>query len=174
VEDLRTLTLAEARQLHFDQRPVDVGEVAERTVALFEAEASERDVALVVEREPGLPEVPADPQRVGQIIGNLVSNALRYVPAGGHVSLCARRATGSVEVAVSDDGPGVDPADLPRLFERFWRGEKSRNRAAGGAGLGLAIARQLAEAQGGAISAENRPEGGLRVVLALPVGVAGA
>ncbi len=170
VEDLRTLTLAEARQLHFDVRPVDMGEAAERAAALFEAEAGERGITLRVERQPGLPEVPADAQRVGQVIGNLVSNALRYVPEGGQVTLSTQRANGGVEVAVSDDGPGVDPDDLPRLFERFWRGEKSRTRAAGGAGLGLAIARQLVEAQGGTIRAENRAGGGLRVAFELPVG----
>jgi two-component system OmpR family sensor kinase/two-component system sensor histidine kinase BaeS len=168
VEDLRTLTLAEARQLHFDVRPTDVGDVAERAAALFEAEAGERGITLVVERQLDLPEVPADPQRVGQVIGNLVSNALRYVPEGGHVTLSTQRANGGVEMAVSDDGPGVDADDLPRLFERFWRGEKSRTRAAGGAGLGLAIARQLVEAQGGAIRAENRAEGGLKVAFVLP------
>lgn len=167
VEDLRTLTLAEARQLHFDLRPTDVGDVAERAAALFEAEAGERGISLAVERQPDLPEVPADPQRVGQVIGNLLSNALRYVPEGGHITLHAQHANGGVELAVSDDGPGVEPADLPRLFERFWRGEKSRTRAAGGAGLGLAIARQLVEAQGGAIRAENRAEGGLRVAFVL-------
>jgi signal transduction histidine kinase len=168
VEDLRTLTLAEARQLNLDPRSVDLGELAERAAALFEAEAGERGITLRVERQSGLPAVTADPQRVGQVIGNLLANALRYAPEGGQVTVSAQRANGGAEVVVSDNGPGVDPGDLPRLFERFWRGEKSRNRAAGGAGLGLAIARQLVEAQGGTICAENRAEGGLRVRFVLP------
>jgi signal transduction histidine kinase len=135
---------------------------------LFEAEAAERQIELATDLAPDLPGVQADAQRVGQVIGNLVSNAVRYVPSGGHVTLSTRRAEGGgAELAVSDDGPGVADEDLPHLFDRFWRGEKSRNRAAGGAGLGLAIARQLVEAQGGTICAENRPGGGLRVAFVL-------
>jgi len=168
VEDLRTLTLAEARQLHFDRQAVDLGELAERAVGLFEAEAADRQITLRADLAPDLPPVQADAQRVGQVIGNLVSNALRYVPSGGRVTLSTRPvAGGGAELAVSDDGPGVAEADLPRLFDRFWRGDKSRNRAAGGAGLGLAIARQLVEAQGGTICAENQLGGGLKVAFVL-------
>jgi two-component system OmpR family sensor kinase/two-component system sensor histidine kinase BaeS len=167
VEDLRTLTLAEARQLHFDRQDVDLGDLAERAVGLFEAEAADREIQLKAELAPNLPLVQADAQRVGQVIGNLVSNALRYVPSGGQVTLSTQPTEGGVELAVSDDGPGVPDSDLPHLFDRFWRGEKSRNRAAGGAGLGLAIARQLVEAQDGSIRAENRPGGGLRVAFVL-------
>lgn len=168
VEDLRTLTLAETRQLHFDRRPVELGELAERAAGLFSAEADEQSLTLTVDVEPGLPMVEADPQRVSQVIGNLLGNALRYVPAGGRVAVTVRRAAGGVELAVADTGPGVPEADLPHLFDRFWRGEKSRTRAAGGAGLGLAIARQLIEAQGGTITAENVTGGGLRVAFVLP------
>ncbi len=167
VEDLRTLTLAETRQLHFDRRPVDLSDLAERAVGLFDAEAQEKQIRLTVAAEPDLPAVNADPQRIGQVIGNLLSNALRYVPAGGQVCVTVRSASAGVELAVSDDGPGVPEADLPHLFDRFWRGEKSRTRAAGGAGLGLAIARQLIEAQAGTITAVNEPGGGLRVAFVL-------
>lgn len=163
VEDLRTLTLAEARQLHFDRRPTDLGELAQRAVGVFDAEARERALTLAVSVAPGLPAVTADPQRVSQVIGNLLGNALRYVPENGQVTVSVARAPGGVELAVSDTGPGVPEADLPHLFDRFWRGEKSRARASGGAGLGLAIARQLIEAQGGTLTARNRPEGGLVV-----------
>ncbi|MBI2976323.1 MAG: sensor histidine kinase, partial [Chloroflexi bacterium] len=167
VDDLRLLTLAESRQLHFDLKPVDLGEEAERTRALFEAEAAEKGIVLTVRAEPGLPPVNADPQRVEQVVGNLLSNALRYVPSKGRVAIEVRRAAQGVELAVTDDGPGVPEADLPKLFDRFWRSEKSRGRAAGGAGLGLAIARQLVEAQGGTIAAANVPGGGLRVSFVL-------
>ncbi|MBP7690698.1 MAG: HAMP domain-containing protein [Anaerolineales bacterium] len=168
VEDLRTLTLAETRQLHFDRRPVDLGELAARAVSLFDAEAQEKQIALAVTVAPDLPTVMADPQRVSQVIGNLLSNALRYVPAGGRVTLTVQPAAeAGVELAVTDNGPGVAAADLPHLFDRFWRGEKSRTRAAGGAGLGLAIARQLIEAQAGTIAAEPAPAGGLRVAVVL-------
>lgn len=170
VEDLRTLTLAEARQLHFDLKPVDLGELAAHAASLFDAEAQERAIRLAVEVEPHLPAVTADAQRVSQVIGNLLSNALRYAPAESRVTIAVRRARAGVELAVSDNGPGVPEADLPHLFDRFWRGEKSRTRAAGGAGLGLAIAKQLIEAQGGHLTAHNAPGGGLRVSFTLPDG----
>ncbi len=167
VEDLRTLTLAEARQLHFDPQPVNLNDLAERAAGLFEAEATDKAITLTVTPDAALPEVQADAQRVSQVIGNLLSNALRYVPAEGQVWISTRRVGAGVELAVSDNGPGVAVEDLPHLFDRFWRGEKSRTRAAGGAGLGLAIARQLIEAQGGHLTAENRPEGGLRMAFVL-------
>jgi two-component system OmpR family sensor kinase/two-component system sensor histidine kinase BaeS len=172
VDDLHLLTLAEARQLQLDMRAVDLGELAQRAASLFEAEADEHGIRLRVSVEPQLPAVHADPQRVEQVIGNLVSNALRYIPERGCVEITARRVSEGVELAVSDDGPGAPEADLPRLFDRFWRGDKSRARAAGGAGLGLAIARQLVEAQGGIITASNRPGGGLRVAFVMRSGAA--
>jgi two-component system OmpR family sensor kinase/two-component system sensor histidine kinase BaeS len=167
VDDLRLLTLAEARQLHLDLKPVNLGELAQRAAGLFEAEADERGITLAVRVDDPLPTITADPQRVEQVIGNLVSNALRYIPDQGRIDIVAARLNGSVELAVSDNGPGVPEADLPRIFDRFWRGEKSRARTTGGTGLGLAIARQLIEAQGGTLTARNRPEGGLRVAFVM-------
>jgi two-component system OmpR family sensor kinase/two-component system sensor histidine kinase BaeS len=167
VEDLRLLTLAESRQLHFERAPIDLAGLARQSASLFEAEAAERGIALKVEAEPDLPPVQADAQRTAQVIGNLVGNALRYAPDDGRVEIDVRRAPDGVEFCVSDNGPGVGEQDLGRMFDRFWRSEKSRSRAAGGAGLGLAIARQLVEAQGGSITAANRPGGGLRVAFRL-------
>lgn len=170
VEDLRLLTLAESRQLHFDLKPVDLGELAGRAADLFRAEAEEKNIRLWVRVDSDVPLVEADPQRVEQVIGNLLGNALRYAPENGQVAITVRRvdAPGGVTLAVRDNGPGVPGADLPKLFDRFWREEKSRGRAAGGAGLGLAIARQLVEAQGGSIAAANAPGGGLEVFFTLP------
>ncbi len=169
VEDLRLLTLAESRQLHFDRQLIDLGELAERAADLFGAEAEEKSIHLSVRVDADAPTVVADPQRVGQVIGNLLSNALRYGPQDGEVTINVRRADspGRVALAVRDNGPGVPEADLPKLFDRFWRGEKSRGRAAGGAGLGLAIARQFIEAQGGEIAAANLPGGGLEISFVL-------
>lgn len=169
VDDLQLLTLAESGQLHFDRRELDLPGLAQRTAGLFEAEAVDRNIGLSVEISPELPAVLADEQRVGQVLGNLVGNALRYVPAGGRVKIAAQPNGALVEIAVSDTGPGLPETDLPHVFDRFWRGEKSRARASGGAGLGLAIARQLVEAQGGRIWASNEPGGGLRVAFTLPV-----
>jgi two-component system OmpR family sensor kinase/two-component system sensor histidine kinase BaeS len=163
VEDLRLLTLAETRQLHFELHPCDLAELASHSLSLFEAQATEQNIELCLEAAPGLPLVQADPQRVEQVIGNLLENALRYVSQDGQVTIKVDRVNDGVRLAVSDNGPGVPDDDLPHLFDRFWRAESSRSRTAGGAGLGLAIARQLIEAQGGKIAAENRPEGGLSV-----------
>ena len=167
VEDLRLLTLAETRQLQFDREAVDLNDLVGRAADLFSAEAAEKSVNIGVGAEPGLPTVTADPQRVAQVIGNLLSNALRYVPEGGRITITTRRISEGVELAISDNGPGVPEADLPKLFDRFWRSEKSRSRMAGGAGLGLAIARQLIEAQDGTITASNDPDGGLKVSFVL-------
>jgi len=169
VDDLRLLTLAESRQLHFDLKTVDLGGLAEQAVSLFEAEVAEHNIALTLTVETGLGPVQADPQRVEQVIGNLLSNAVRYVPDGGHVEVRVANGEAGVELTIADNGPGIPEADLPHLFDRFWRGERSRSRSEGGAGLGLTIARQLIEAQNGSIYARNLPEGGLLVGFRLPV-----
>jgi two-component system, OmpR family, sensor histidine kinase BaeS len=175
VDDLRLLTLAEVRQLPLERRPFDLGEMARRVSATFEAEADELGIQIVFhpneaapgEAQPAL--VLGDPQRVEQVIGNLIGNALRYVPTGGRVTVRLAREAGFAWLSVADDGPGVAEEDLAFIFDRFWRGEKSRARASGGAGLGLAIARQLVEAQGGKIEAQNLAGGGFEVRFRLPV-----
>ena len=176
VEDLRLLTLAEARELRLDCQLIDLGELAQRMAELFEPEADEKEISLTTQIAPNLPPVLADPQRIAQVIGNLVGNALRYIPPGRHIEISVQRIKESrtlslskgIALSVSDNGPGIPETDLPYLFDRFWRGEKSRARSSGGAGLGLAIAKQLIEAQGGQIDAQNLATGGLRVTFLLP------
>ena len=163
VEDLRLLTLAETRQLHFERNKVNLNEIAMRVIDLFQAEAEDKKIKLSFEEKDGDSIVLVDSQRIKQVVGNLVSNALRYTPEGGNVQLTVQKNAGNVILSVCDDGPGVAADDLPSIFLRFWRVEKSRSRASGGAGLGLAIARQLVEAQGGQIQAENRATGGLKI-----------
>jgi signal transduction histidine kinase len=177
VEDLRLLTLAESRQLHFEKSDVNLNDLARHMIDMFQAEAEEKHISLSAR----LPDVDvviiADHQRTEQVVGNLVANAIRYTPEGGSVWITVETDDGrwtvddrstvhrprSTVLSVNDNGPGVPPEDLPRIFNRFWREEKSRSRASGGVGLGLAIARQLLEAQGGQISAQNLPGGGLQV-----------
>ena len=169
VEDLRLLTLAETRQLHFESLDVSLGDLAERAIDLFLAEAGEKNIGLQLENHVPQAQVHVDPQRTEQVIGNLISNALRYVPNGGKVWLVLEQADGLVSLRVNDNGPGVPERDIPNLFERFWRGDKSRSRTSGGAGLGLAITRQLVEAQGGSISANNLQDSGLQVLITFPL-----
>lgn len=163
VEDLRLLALAESRQLHLDPKPVHLEDVALRVVDLFMAEAEENQIGLSLEIGTISSTIQADSQRLEQAVGNLVSNALRYVPAGKQVVVKISEMDGQVELAVRDNGMGVPEADLTRIFDRFWRVESSRARSSGGTGLGLAIAKELVEAQGGQISAQNHPEGGMEV-----------
>ena len=104
-----------------------------------------------------------DSQRMEQVVGNLVGNALRYIPDGSKIWLTLEETSSEVKLFVNDNGPGVAESELPYLFDRFWRKDKSRTRSAGGTGLGLAIAKQLVEAQGGTIEARNLSAGGLQV-----------
>jgi signal transduction histidine kinase len=168
VEDLHQLTLAEARQLPLDRGPVNLGDVVARAVDLFCAEAAEAGQTLTLEAAPGLPNVMADPQRVAQVIGNLLSNALRYTGPGGQVTVRVEAPGRGVRVVVSDTGAGIAAADLPHVFDRFYRGEKSRARGSGGAGLGLAIARAWIQAMDGEIGAESTPGRGSSFWFVLP------
>jgi len=168
VEDLRLLTLAESHQLAFEKRELDLVEIARRSISMFQAEADEKKISLdlVTSLEKAL--IVADPLRSEQVIGNLLSNALRYVPQGGRVWVEISRQNNEVGISINDNGPGVPEADLPFIFNRFWRGEKSRSRVSGGAGLGLAIAKLLVEGQDGRITARSLPEGGLQVSVSFP------
>lgn len=170
IDDLRLLTLVEARQLQFDKRQVDVDDVIERVTAVFSAEAQEKNISLSFSEKSGNLSVQVDPQRFEQVMSNLVGNALRYVHDGGRVWIAAKETTEGVCITVNDNGAGIPEADLHFIFDRFWRKDKSRSRSSGGTGLGLAISKQLIEAQGGIIEARNHPEGGLQVEVLFPLG----
>lgn len=167
VDDLRLLTLAETRQLQFDKQNVNIGGVIEQVLEMFSAEAAEKNISLSFPERNGDLSVLVDPQRFEQVLSNLIGNSLRYIPEGGKVWVTANETLDGVQITINDNGSGIPAEDLPFIFDRFWRKEKSRARASGGTGLGLAIAKQLIEAQGGTIEARNLPEGGLQVVVAL-------
>lgn len=168
VEDLRLLTLAETRQLHFEPKETDLVELLNKSRTLFEPQAAAKSATIELETDESEAIVVVDSQRFEQVVGNLIGNALRYAQTDGKVILKLQKTDSANVVKVSDNGPGVPEAELPFIFDRFWRGEKSRARVSGGAGLGLAISKQLIEAQGGEISAANRPEGGLEVTVTFP------
>ncbi len=169
VTDLRDLSLAEAGHLPLHLEPMDLGELAGRVLAGIQAEAENRGVRLEMEMPEGLPPVVADPDRVGQVLRNLLGNALRYTSAGGVVRVSAAPDHGFVQVTVSDTGAGIPAEDLPRVFDRFYRVDKSRARSSGGSGLGLSVAKQLVEAQGGRIWAESEPGKGSAFHFTLPL-----
>lgn len=157
VEDLRTLSLAEAGELKLQLRDVRVEPLLERALDRVRALAAEKSIALDLQVDEGLPSLNLDPDRMEQVLGNLLANALRHTPQGGRIGLSARKARGGVRIEVSDSGPGIAAEDLERVFERFYRADKARQRDRGGAGLGLAISRSIVQAHGGRIWAESPP-----------------
>ena len=157
VEDLRTLSLAEAGELSMNYQTTQPAELIERLAASFQHQADLAGNRLTAEIAPDLPSIHADPERMLQALGNLVSNALRYTPGGGEIRLIANREDDAVVLEVEDNGKGIAPEALPHVFDRFYRGDESRSE--GGSGLGLAIARSLVRLQGGIITAESSGPG---------------
>ncbi len=167
IDDLRDLALAEAGELRLAREQTDVVELV-RQVTETAGSSVEESPTVHVEFAGEFPELSLDPKRFRQVLANLLSNALIYTPVDGEIRVNVRRVEESVELSVSDTGPGISDEDLPHLFERFYRGDPARGRT-GGSGLGLAIVRQWVEAHGGTIRAENRPDGGARFVLQIPI-----
>jgi two-component system sensor histidine kinase BaeS len=168
VEDLRTLSLSDAGELSMQPLPVDPGMVLGKSMKAHAAEASAAQIELKLEASPGLPAIYIDPDRLTQVLDNLLVNALRHTPKGGRVTVQTSQAADHVRVTILDNGPGVSPQDLGLIFERYYRVDPSRDPQSGGSGLGLAIAQSLVEAQGGRIWAEAAPGGGLAVLLEFP------
>jgi two-component system sensor histidine kinase BaeS len=167
VGDLAELWRAEARQLPLQTGPVDVAPTLAQLRERYAPEAAARRMDVVLDASEG--RVRADADRVTQIVGNYLSNALRYAPGGTTVRLSSRNEGPEVMVSVADEGPGLTAAQVEQVFERFYRPDPSRSRALGGSGIGLAIARALAEAMGGrAWATSDGPGHGSTFWLALP------
>ena len=168
VEDLRTLALAEAGQLPLTKRPTDLNRLIETTLASFQATAAAQQVSLTARPIEVLPAIDIDPDRVQQTVGILIANALRHTPAAGSITVAVRRDQLHAIIEVADTGAGIPPGDLPHIFERFYRADKSRSRESGGSGLGLAIAKGIVQAHGGSISATSEVGQGTCVRFTLP------
>ena len=158
VDDLRELAQAEAGQLQLNLGAIDLAPIIESTAGAFQAMASEKQTTLTVETLTELPPVKADAERIAQVLRVLLSNAIRHTShaENGRITITTAALAGQVEVSVQDNGEGIAFDDVPYVFDRFWRGDKSRARETGGTGLGLAIAKQLIEAQGGQIGVESQ------------------
>ncbi|WP_031467224.1 sensor histidine kinase [Sciscionella sediminilitoris] len=154
IDDLQDLALADAGRLRVHPEPVDVKSIVDQVVAVHRGAAEAEGVELAM-RVDGEPDLSADPTRLRQALGNLVSNAVRHTPSGGQVTLWAREHGEEVLIDVADTGTGIDEEALPHIFDRFWRAEKSRNRGGGGSGLGLAITHHLVQAHGGGLAVRS-------------------
>lgn len=169
VEDLRTLSLAEAGELPLSPRPVAAAALLERALIAYTPQAQKQAVTLTLQAPLDLPEVNVDPDRLAQVLDNLLNNALRFTPAGGQIALGAAAADQAVRLWVQDSGPGIPAADLENVFNRFYRGDKARQRQEGGSGLGLAIAKSIVENHQGRIWATSAPGQGAVFTIELPL-----
>lgn len=170
IEDLRTLSLADAGELSLNRRATQPAALLKRVLALHAPRFQQHAIALQTEIEPGLPSLDVDPDRMLQVLNNLLDNAARHTPEGGQLACRARMFDSRlVRISISDSGPGIAPADLPFIFERFYRADKSRQHDSTGSGLGLAIAKSIVEAHGGRLWAESQPGSGATFWIELPV-----
>ena len=171
VEDLRTLDQADAGQLSLDRSRTDLGLLVQKIVETYRPEAQTVGITLIADipPEPSINGI-VDTTRFEQILGNLITNALRHTPEGGEVTLRLRKDSqrSKIVLEVIDSGEGIPAQDLERVFERLYRVDPSRSRQVGGSGLGLAITRKLVEAHDGLIYAKNRSEGGAIFRIELP------
>ena len=155
VTDLRMLSQADAGELHLNPQPITPRLLLERAAELFQHHADQQNVQLAVQTEGDVPEITVDDSRMMQVMDNLISNALHYTPEGGKITLGARKREKTVELTVQDTGSGIPAEEIPLIFNRFHRVEKSRHAEEGESGLGLAIVKALVEANGGQVWAES-------------------
>ncbi|MBI4180772.1 MAG: HAMP domain-containing protein [Chloroflexi bacterium] len=155
VDDLRTLSLAETGQLRFQPGTTDLREVASQVINGFQTQLATKNITIVLEAADNLPPAWADPDRTAQVMRNLLSNALYYTLEGASITIRLTAETDGITTSVIDTGVGIPTENLPYVFDRFYRVDRSRRRSTGGSGLGLAIVKQLVEAQGGRVWVES-------------------
>ncbi len=169
IEDLRILSLADAGELSLHPQQISPQELLTKQASAYQHQAKQLEIALQVEASPLLPAIEVDPERMAQVLGNLISNALRYTPQGGQIILSALTRANKFLLSVQDTGSGIAPEFLPHIFKRSYRVDESRRQQDSESGLGLAIAKAIVEAHGGSISAESKVGQGTKFIIALPV-----
>ena len=170
VNDLRELAQAEARQLHLDVFDIDVCELVEDLMQVYEPIAEAEEIKLTSSVPRDLSPIKADPSRMAQVLHNLIGNALRHTPAGGTISLSVTQTHANTRIIVRDNGEGISPEHLPHIFDRFYRVDRTRARTTGGSGLGLAIAKAIVESHNGTIGVSSTPDQGSTFTITLPQG----
>jgi len=169
IEDLRTLSLLDSKELNFQLQEIDPAGILEQTRTAFLPLAAKKDLTISLEKEEPLPRVKLDPDRLTQILGNLVSNAVNALPPDGKINIQAWQDDGELSIEVQDDGPGIPEADLPHIFNRHYKVDRSRGQEGGSSGLGLAITKKLVEAQGGKITVNSESGEGTAFRLTFPL-----
>ena len=167
-EDLLQLARAEAARITLKRQPINLFEQLGQSLDLFRSQFTAKGIQLSTPPEIALRPIMADPDKLTQILHNLLQNALQYTPQAGVVTLAVAAEPDRVTISLTNSGEGIAEQDLPFIFERFYRAEKSRSREHGGEGIGLAIVKELVEAHGGQVGAESRP-GETRVWFSLPI-----
>ena len=169
VDDLQELSLAEAGELELHPQAEDVSELINQVVTAVQAQAAAKGLSVAVDLPGKLPPVKIDSHRISQVLRNLLDNAVAHTAKGGAITVTAWQQDNWVKVSVTDTGEGISPEEIPNIFERFYRVDKSRARATGGSGLGLTIAKRLVEAHGGKLEVLSEPGKGSRFSFTLPV-----
>jgi signal transduction histidine kinase len=169
VDDLQELSLADASELKLVYQPEDISTLINESVAAVRTKAAAKNITMSAELQAELPQANIDSHRIKQVLDNLLENAIAHTGREGSVTVTARRQAKDITVSVADTGEGISAQDLPNIFERFYRADKSRARSTGGSGLGLTIARRLVEAHGGRIWAESQPGQGSTFFFTLPI-----
>jgi two-component system sensor histidine kinase VicK len=169
IQDLLHLSRLDARKSKFYKKPLALTEILEETMDRFRFQCQQKQISFTLFIHGSLPRVYADPDKLMQVLDNLVSNAIKYTPEGGSVAIVAKRnSDGMVEVGIADTGIGIPKQDLGRIFERFYRVDKARSRSLGGTGLGLAIAQEIVHAHEGTIAIDSIYQKGTVVTFTLP------
>jgi signal transduction histidine kinase len=171
VDDLQQISLSDAGELKLVAGPDDIERLVRDTVNGVQAKAAVKGLTVAADLPGDLPPVNIDSQRIRQVLNNLLENAVAHTPAGGRINITARQREGRIYLSVADTGEGIPAADLPYIFERFYRVDRSRTRATGGSGLGLTIARRLVEAHGGTIQVESQPGRGSVFTFDVPLAI---
>ena len=169
VDELQELSLAEAGELKLIFQDEDISRIIRETVVAAQAKANAKEIKLIWKVTDGLPRVTIDSYRIRQVLNNLLQNAIAHTESGGHIEVTGEQRADEIAISVTDNGEGISAEDLPNIFERFYRVDKSRARSTGGSGLGLTIAKRFVEAHGGEISVKSEQGKGSTFTFTLPI-----